>query len=77
MPDAAVIAAHRTVLLYDANGNRVTCVDNVIYLNCRPLAPWAALEVSAALARAATELGEQRAGSNPNQPAPAEEVTNA
>ncbi|MEV0214253.1 hypothetical protein [Micromonospora sp. NPDC050695] len=72
MPDAAVIAAHRTALPYDANGTTVTCVDDVIYLNCQPLAPWAALEVSAALARAAHALGEQRAGGNPNHTAPKE-----
>lgn len=73
MPDVAVLP-DRVVLPYDANGNTVTCVGEVIYLNCRELAPWAALELSAALARAATALGEQRAGSNPNHTAPTEEV---
>lgn len=66
MPDAATIAARRTVLPYDANGNTVTQVGDRIYLNARELAPWAALELSAALARAATDVGEQRAGGNPN-----------
>jgi len=67
MPDAAAIADRRTVLPYDANGNRVTCVGDVIYLNCRPLPAWAALELSAALARAATDVGEMRSGGNPNR----------
>lgn len=73
MPDAA-IADRRTVLPYDANGNRVTCVNGVIYLNARRLPPWAALELSAALARAATDVGELRAGGIPNHTAQTEEV---
>ncbi len=62
MPDLATIADRRMALPYDANGNTVTCANGVIYLNCRPLPPWAALELSAALARAATDVGELRAG---------------
>ncbi|MET8278226.1 hypothetical protein [Micromonospora sp. NPDC005174] len=63
---ADIIAARPALPYVSPEGETVTVFRGRIFLTSREITGSSALELSAALARAATDVGELRAGGNPN-----------